>query len=322
MTIPVILDCDPGHDDALAIMMLANHPNIELLGVTTVAGNQSVEKTAINACRALCISGKLDVDVIVGASKPLVKPSRVCPEIHGESGLDGVDWTYIDSISSKPRTDIAAINFIHEKIINSKDAVTLIATGCLTNIALYLSVYPQDISRINELVVMGGAYSGKGNILPTAEFNVLLCPESYQIVLNSGIKFKMVPLEVTHTALCTEEIIQQLDTVSYVGNTVYKLLTFFKDTYLRVFGFDNPPVHDPCAVFAVLEPEMFVWRHLYMQVECQSEMTLGTTVCDVFNTFQKEPNTYVATEMNVVAFWNEMLKSIDRAKENFEKLKK
>ena len=251
----VWLDCDPGHDDAMAIILAAGPSHlysVNLIGVSTVCGNQTVEKTTDNALRMLNIINRNDVPVYRGADKPLTRPKRNCPEIHGESGLDGPDIPPRPGCPSTP-----AVVAMAEALLSGDpaDKPTLVATGALTNVALLFSVYPEVIDRLSELVIMGGAYQGLGNTGPTAEFNIQCDPEAH-IVFEAGLKsLVMVPLEVTHTVLVTPKIRDGLLT-GYARNPgssrflrlLDELMHFFEDR-IKVFGFEHPPLHArwPCS---------------------------------------------------------------------------
>ena len=321
----VWLDCDPGHDDAMAIILAAyGHPiiddesgsvsvsSINLIGVSTVCGNQTVEKTTDNALRILNLINRNDVPVYRGADKPLTRPKRNCPEIHGESGLDGPD------IPAAPRGahPTPAVVAMAEALLSGDpaDKPTLVATGALTNVALLFSVYPEVIDRLSELVIMGGAYQGLGNTGPTAEFNIQCDPEAAHIVFESGLKsLVMVPLEVTHTVLVTPKIRDGLLT-GYGRNPgssrflrlLDELMHFFEESYKKVFGFEHPPLHDPVAVFYVMCPHFFKTKRMRVDIDC-GQLCAGTTVCDHYDMSGKEPNVTVCTEVDVVAFWLNMI---------------
>jgi inosine-uridine nucleoside N-ribohydrolase len=322
----VWLDCDPGHDDAMAIILAAyGEPyddsndfrtgvsSINLIGVSTVCGNQTVEKTTDNALRMLNIINRNDVPVYRGADKPLTRPKRNCPEIHGESGLDGPD------IPAAPRGahPTPAVVAMAEALLSGDpaDKPTLVATGALTNVALLFSVYPEVIDRLSELVIMGGAYQGLGNTGPTAEFNIQCDPEAAHIVFEAGLKsLVMVPLEVTHTVLVTPQIREGFkDSRLFKGLRLRLLLDelmhFFEESYKKVFGFEHPPLHDPVAVFYVMGPHYFKTKRMRVDIDC-GQLCAGTTVCDHYGMSGKEPNVTVCTEVDVEAFWKHMLAAV------------
>ena len=325
----VWLDCDPGHDDAMAIILAAygepyddsndfrtGDSSINLIGVSTVCGNQTVEKTTDNALRMLNIINRNDVPVYRGADKPLTRPKRNCPEIHGESGLDGPD------IPAAPRGahPTPAVVAMAEALLSGDpaDKPTLVATGALTNVALLFSVYPEVIDRLSELVIMGGAYQGLGNTGPTAEFNIQCDPEAAHIVFEAGLKsLVMVPLEVTHTVLVTPKIREGFkDSRLFKGLRLRLLLDelmhFFEESYKKVFGFEHPPLHDPVAVFYVMCPHFFKTKRMRVDIDC-GQLCAGTTVCDHYGMSGKEPNVTVCTEVDVEAFWKHMLAAVWQA---------
>ncbi len=301
----IILDCDPGHDDALAILLAAHHPAIDLLAITTVAGNQSVEKTALNARKVCSLANIRHVPIAQGMERPLVRPAHHAANIHGVSGLDGPHL---------PDPDIGltsqhAVDLIIDLLMHSDGDVTLVATGPLTNIASALRREPAIIPRIKAISLMGGAI-GLGNTTPAAEFNIWCDPEAAAIVFACGRPITMVPLEVTHQALATDEILQRLRSSGRtVASVAADLLTFFAETYLRVFGFPSPPLHDPCAVAAVVEPDILRSHSMHVAIETTGKWTAGRTVCDVYGQLGMEANAHVGYAIDVPRFW-EMLISI------------
>src|SRR5438067_5882917 len=246
----IILDCDPGHDDAIAILLAAHHPDIDLLAITTVAGNQSLDKTTLNALKVCSLANIRDVPVARGMDRPLVRPARDAANIHGASGMDGPDV---------PEPDIEpvaqhGVDLLIDMLMNSDGDITIVPTGPLTNIATAIRRQPAILPRINAISLMGGAI-GVGNRMPAAEFNLWADPDAGAIALDCCRAPTMSPLEVTHQALATGEVLDRLRAANRpVANFVVDLLTFFGDTYRNVFGFPAPPLHDPCAVAAVIEP--------------------------------------------------------------------
>ena len=247
--LPVWLDCDPGHDDALAIMLAAYTPGITLLGVSTVHGNQTLAKTTLNARRVLAMAGVTGLRVAPGAAKPLLRPPRACPEIHGDSGLDGPDLSSYDAVADASQQQPAIVQ-MHAALREAGERATLVCTGALTNAALLLSVYPELAATVR-VVFMGGAVRG-GNTGAVAEFNIQLDPEAAAVVLDSGAHVTMVPLDVTHTALVTPDVLRCIRagpdgnaSNSRFRRIVGELLTYFAASYRAVFAFDSPPLHDP-----------------------------------------------------------------------------
>lgn len=303
MSTSVWLDCDPGHDDALALILAAHTPGLRLVGVSTVFGNQSLPKTTRNALRTLHVTGVLGVPVVPGAAKPLLRPGRTCAEIHGESGLDG------HALPDGPQ--LAARDVAITRVAAAVRAgAVLVCTGPLTNAALLLSVFP-ELAASMRLVLMGGSM-GAGNTSPCAEWNIELDPEAASIVFNSGADVTMVPLQVTHTALVTPSILCRINTPTTPFRTLISgLLLFFAESYAREFAFlDGPPLHDPCAVALVLAPQLFTVKRMRVDVECTSPLSAGQTVV---GSPGLAPNLNVAVAMDVDAFWEIMLAAVARA---------
>jgi inosine-uridine nucleoside N-ribohydrolase len=295
---PVILDCDPGHDDAIAILLAAASPALDLLAITTVAGNQTLAKTTLNARRVCTVAGIRGIPIAAGAERPSTRPLRIAPSIHGESGLDGPRFGAPD-VEVDPR---GAVDLIIE-LASRHDGVTLIATGPLTNIAAALGRAPLLADQLREIVFMGGAV-GLGNWTPAAEFNIWCDPEAAQAVLSSGIPVTMVPLEVTHEALATPDIIGRIENLGTpVATMSTELVRYFAATYERVFGFASPAVHDPCAVAWVIDPTIVPTRRMHVAVETRSELCDGRTVCDVYGMTGHGPNAAVGVGLDAERLW-------------------
>ncbi|MBB2948478.1 purine nucleosidase/pyrimidine-specific ribonucleoside hydrolase [Actinoplanes lutulentus] len=305
---PVIIDCDPGHDDALALLLAAGDPRLRLLGVTTVAGNQTLEKTTRNALRILALAGVSGVPVAAGCDRPLVGELSVAEDIHGTSGLDGPDL----DIPVAGVTGEHAVELMRRLISESGEPVTLIATGPLTNVALFLRTHEGLKSRVNRIVFMGGS-TERGNTTPYGEFNIVTDPEAADIVLRSGLPITMIGLNVTHQALATDEIIAEFAGLgTRLGAVCAELMTFFASTYRRVFGFAHPPVHDPIAVAAVIDPSIITTVAVPVSVELTGTFTRGATVVDLHHRSGRTPNADVAISLNVDAFWQLLLTAVRR----------
>ncbi|HEY6542967.1 MAG TPA: nucleoside hydrolase [Ktedonobacteraceae bacterium] len=302
----IILDCDPGHDDAIAILLAAHHPEIDLLAITTVAGNQSVEKTTRNALKVCSLANIRQVPVARGMDRPLLRPAHHAPDIHGESGMDGPNVPEPD-IELDPRH---AVDLLIELLLNSDGDITLVPTGPLTNIAAAMRREPAIIPKIAAISLMGGAM-GLGNVTPAAEFNIHTDPEAAEIVFGCGRPITMVPLEVTHQALATKEVTSRLRAAQRpVATFVADLLIFFASTYHDVFGFPAAPVHDPCAVAAVIDPTILRAHSMYVAIETGGSWTTGRTVCDVYGKFGRQPNARVGYALDVQRFWNMVIDTI------------
>ena len=304
---PVILDVDPGHDDAVAIMLACGAPELDLLAVTTVAGNVSLEKTTRNALRILSLLERSDVPVAAGAAAPLVRPLRTAEDIHGESGLEGAEFPEA-SFECDAR---GATELIATAIEGSPEPVTLIPVGPLTNVALFLREHPELKDRMARISLMGGSI-GLGNTTPAAEFNVYVDPEAAREVFESGLPITMSGLDVTHRAGAGPSERERLGSLGRVGNVVAELLEFFAATHESIYGFDAPPLHDAVAVAAVLEPALLMTRPMRVEVECESELTRGETVCDYYGVTKKPPNAEVGVGLDREGFFDLLYRSLAR----------
>ena len=310
------LNCDPGHDDAVAILLAGHNSTVELLGISTEAGNQTVAKTTQNALRMLYACGLSHIPVAQGREGPIMRTSMICPEIHGESGLDGPTGPLIPAVSRPLLADpapVAMFTAISKYYAQWKERVVIVSTGALTSVALALLTYSQ-LKDMAEVVLMGGAMSA-GNTSPVAEFNIQIDPEAASIVFNSGIKITMVPLEVTHTALVSPAVLNFIlsERRTPFTNMMRDMMTFFATTYQQVFGFASPPLHDPLAVAYVIAPEMFTARLLRVDVEYSSALCAGQTVCDVWGKSALPQNVTVCTKVDLPAFWNLLKEAREKA---------
>jgi inosine-uridine nucleoside N-ribohydrolase len=288
---PILLDCDPGHDDAIAILLALASDELELLGITTVAGNQTLEKTTANAIRVLELAGRGEIPVAAGADRPLVREPRVAANVHGETGLDGPD---LPPPRAQPSGE-HAVDFLAGRIAGT----TLVATGPLTNVALLLARHPA--ARPERIVLMGGAIA-EGNVTPAAEFNIWADPEAAARVFASGIDVTMVGLDVTHQALVTPARTDQLRESGRIGEVVAQLLDFYGVFHREVYGFNGSPIHDAVAVAQVIDPTLLETRHLNVQVDTASELCRGRTVVDLWRRTGLEPNAHVATGIDSERF--------------------
>lgn len=292
----IILDCDPGHDDALAMTMAVASPKIDLLAVTTSAGNQTPDKTLNNAMRMLTLLHREDIPVAQGNQTPLVKPLETAPEVHGKTGLDGADLPDPDFAVQ----DLPAIELIAKTLRASDEQVTLVVTGPMTNAALFLRVYP-DLARekVDQIVFMGGAM-GLGNWRPSVEFNIFVDPEAAKIVLNFGIPLVMAPLNVTHRAQIMKDEIAAIKKIDNpVGQAFYGLLNFFEQYHENPkWGFKGAPLHDPCTIAWLIDPTMFKTERMNVDVETQGDLTRGETVCDYYLLTGKPANTAVMLDID------------------------
>lgn len=307
----IILDCDPGHDDAVAILLALGNPKIDLLGVTTVGGNQSLDKVTYNARAVLEKAHAQDVPVYAGCDRPLFRPQEVAASIHGETGLDGVELPE----PTRPLEDMHAVNYIIKTIMESEPGtITLVPTGPLTNIALAARLEPRIVDRVKEVVLMGGAVHG-GNWSPTAEFNIKVDPEAAKVVFNESWPVTMVGLDLTHQALCTPEVQERIEDIDTpLAHFVSGLMDFFRKTYQDNQDFIDPPVHDPCTVAYLIDPEVVRTRRCPLDVETQGDLTLGMTVADLRGPepSAQDCHTQVATELDFDKFWDLVTDAIER----------
>jgi purine nucleosidase len=305
----IVLDCDPGHDDAVALLVAHGHPGIELLAVTTVAGNQTLPKVTRNALVVATVGGITGVPVAAGCDRPLLRPGIVAADIHGDSGLDGPVLPE-PTVPPDPRH---AVDLIVETVLaHPPGTVTLVPTGPLTNIALAVRKEPRLAERVAEVVLMGGAY-GPGNRTPVSEFNVAADPEAARIVFGEPWPVTMVGLDLTHQATATPDVVARiagLDTAP--ARFVAALLEAFGAAYARVQGFAAPPVHDPCAVALVADPGVLATRRAPLDVELHGTLTAGMTVVDLRGPEPADCRSRVATALDRERFWDLVVDALAR----------
>lgn len=308
MSIPVIVDCDPGHDDVFALWLAAGHPSLDLLAVTTVGGNVPLEHTSRNARIALSVAGVTGVPVAAGAAGPLVRPLETAEWIHGENGLGGPELPE-STVPLDPRT---ATELIADTLASSAEPVAIIATGPITNVAVLLRDRPELAERIREIVWMGGS-TERGNVTPYAEFNAWVDPEALDLVVRSGVRFTMVGLNVTHRALVTAAVRERLAAAGTRTSAFgEELLEFFCRTNDEVFGMPDGPLHDPVAVAVLADPACVELRHTRLDVELGGTETAGATSVDLDGMLRREPNAWVATVLDVDRFWAGVAASVAR----------
>jgi inosine-uridine nucleoside N-ribohydrolase len=294
---PILIDCDPGHDDAIALLLALASPEVELLGVTTVHGNQTLDKTTTNALRILELAGRGDVEVAAGAHLPLIRTPTVAASVHGESGLDGPDLPApVGRV-----VDAHAVDFLAERLQAADRPVTLIPTGPLTNIGLLLAQHPGIEETIERIVLMGGAIA-EGNVTPAAEFNIWVDPEAATRVFDSGIDVTMVGLDVTHRALMTPEHAETLRASGRIGAVVAELWAFYHAFHKRVYDFPGTPIHDALAVAHVIRSDLLTTKRCHVAIDCASELCRGRTVVDLWRVTGNEPNAHVGVDVDGPAF--------------------
>ncbi|MEE6726135.1 pyrimidine-specific ribonucleoside hydrolase RihA [Pediococcus acidilactici] len=303
----IILDCDPGHDDALAMMLAIASPSIDLTAVTTSAGNQTPEKTLNNALRLLTLMGQENIPVAGGNHAPLVKTLETAGNVHGKSGLDGAT---LPEPAITP-SSLTAIELMAKTIENSEEPITLVVTGPMTNAALFLRVYPELFHKLDKVIYMGGAM-GLGNWTPSVEFNIFVDPEAANIVMNAGVPLVMVPLNVTHKAQILKSEIEEINKIdNEVAHAFYGLLNFFEKYHeTPKWGFKGAPLHDPCTIAWLINPQMFQSRLMNVDVELQGKLTTGETVCDYYELTNKPKNTEVLLDIDRKKFIQLIMNSL------------
>jgi inosine-uridine nucleoside N-ribohydrolase len=302
VTTPVLIDCDPGHDDAIALLLALASPELEILGVTTVAGNQTLHKTTANALRILEFAGRTEIDVAAGADRPLIRDPFVAAYVHGETGLDGPD---LPPAQGSP-VDRHAVDFLADRIRERNGEVALVPTGPLTNVALMLALHPD--AQPARIVLMGGAVA-EGNVTPAAEFNIWWDPEAAARVFASGIDLTMVGLDVTHKALFTPAHVGRL--TGRVGKMVTELLRFYDRFHSEVYGFDGSPIHDAVAVAQALRSDLVETRFRNVEIDVESELCRGRTVVDLWRRTEREPNAHVGVDIDADGFLELLVERIN-----------
>ena len=299
MALPIILDCDPGHDDAIALVLALASPELEVKAVTSSAGNQTPDKTLRNVLRMLTLLKRSDIPVAGGAVKPLMRDLIIADNVHGETGLDGPALSEPDFAPQ----NCTAVELMAKVLRESPEPVTLVATGPQTNVALLLNSHPELHAKIARIVIMGGAM-GLGNWTPAAEFNIYVDPEAAEIVFQSGIPVVMAGLDVTHRAQIMADDIERFRAINNpVARTVAELLDFFMEYHkTEKWGFQGAPLHDPCTIAWLLKPEIFTTARRWVGVETQGKYTQGMTVVDYFMLSGNEPNTDIMLDIDRQAF--------------------
>jgi pyrimidine-specific ribonucleoside hydrolase len=283
---PIILDCDPGHDDALAMLLALHRPEVELLGVTTVAGNATLDHTTRNALSVLTLIERTEVPVAVGADRPLSRPLVTAAHVHGSSGLEGAE---LPEPGFAP-VDEPAVEFMARLIAHSGQPVTIIPTGPLTNVALLRRQYPELFARVAHICLMGGAI-GEGNLTASAEFNIWVDPEAAAEVFDGGRPVTMIGLDVTHQAIVTHEDAERMGAIgNRTGRVFSDLLHYFARFHRQRYGWDGSPIHDAVAVAHVLDHGLVETWPYRVDVETVSELTRGRTVVDRYGLASRPPN--------------------------------
>ncbi len=297
----IIIDTDPGQDDAVAILLALGSPELEIVGITAVAGNVPLKLTEKNARKICELADRPDIKVFSGAIRPLVRPLVTAEEVHGKTGLNGPDLPE----PTMKLQDGHAVDFIVETLMKEESGtITLCPLGPLTNIALALIREPRIAPRIKEIVLMGGGFFEGGNVTPTAEFNIYVDPQAADVVFRAGIPIVMMPLDVTHKALTQAHRIQAIRELgSRVAIATAEMLEFFERYDEEKYGSDGGPLHDPCVIAYLLKPDLFKGRHCNVTVEIASELTMGMTVIDWWGVTKREKNALVMRDIDADGFF-------------------
>ena len=298
----IIIDTDPGQDDAVAILLaLASPEELDVLGIVAVAGNVPLSLTQKNT-RIVCeLARKTNVPVFAGCDAPMVRKLVTAEHVHGKTGLDGPQL----ADPTMPLQERHGVDFIIETLRREPaGSVTLVPVGPLTNIGTAFSKAPDIVDRVAEIVLMGGAYFEVGNITPAAEFNIYVDPEAADIVFKSGVKLTVMPLDVTHKALTTRPRVDAFRALgTEVGRMVAEWTDFFERFDKEKYGSEGAPLHDPCTIAYLLEPELFTGRHINVEIETGSELTLGMTVADWWRVSQRPPNATFIGDLDADRFY-------------------
>ncbi len=298
----IIIDTDPGQDDAVAILAALGSPELEVVAITTVAGNVPLPLTTRNALLMTELAGRTDVPVYAGSEQPMVRPLRTAEYVHGPSGIDGADLPDPVTLPAPGHAVDAIIDLVMGAAAGT---ITLCTLGPLTNVAVALQRRPEIAPRVRELVMMGGGFFEGGNVTPAAEFNILVDPDAARVVFSSGIPVVQMPLDVTHKALTTDARIRRFrDLGTPAGEAVAGMLDFYDRYDERKYGTEGGPLHDPCVIAYLLRPELFSGRRCHVAVEIDSDLTLGMTVVDWWSVTGEEPNTLVMNQIDADGYFD------------------
>ncbi|MBL8907584.1 MAG: nucleoside hydrolase [Rhizobiales bacterium] len=298
----IIIDTDPGQDDAVAILLAFASPEFDVLGLTAVAGNVPLALTEKNTRKICELAGRSDARVFAGAVRPLIRPLVTAEYVHGKTGLDGPDLPE----PTMPLQKQHAVDFLVETLMAQEaGTITLCTLGPLTNIALALIREPRIAPRIQRIVAMGGGFFEGGNTTPAAEFNIYVDPQAARVVFHSGIPITLIPLDCTHKALTSRARVEKFRRMTNrTGPIVAQLLDFFERFDERKYGTDGGPLHDPCVLAWLLKPELFSGRDCHVAIECESELTMGMTVVDWWGVTGKPPTAHVIKDVDSQGFFD------------------
>ncbi len=296
----IICDCDPGHDDAVAILLAANSPELELLGITIVAGNQTLNNTGRNACHVLQWLGMEHIPVYTGCDRPMVRDRVTAGDIHGESGLDGPVFPPLHKAVEAEH----AVNYLIRTLLNSQGDIIVVTSGPMTNLGMALRMEPRIAEKIQRIVLMGGSYTN-GNVTPAAEFNILADPEAAHVCFSSGRPITMIGLDVTRKVLCYPEIVERMAQANTCASRLFvDLMGHFCKAQKEVFGWEGGPLHDPVTIASLLDPELVVTKPMNVQIDLSHGPSYGRTNCDAFGYLGLPATADVAVDIHVDRFWD------------------
>lgn len=296
----IILDCDPGHDDAVALTLAANSPELELLGVTIVAGNQTLENTARNACHVLQWLGKEEIPVYAGCGQPMVREGVTAGDIHGKTGLDGPEFPPLRKAVEPEH----GVQFLIRTLLESAGDIIVVTSGPMTNLAMAMRLEPRIVEKIQRIVLMGGSYTN-GNVTPAAEFNIIADAEAAHVCFTSGRPITMIGLDVTRKVLCYPEIVERMGKVGTSASRLFvDLMKHFCKTQKEVFGWEGGPLHDPVTIAYLLDPALVTTKPMNVRIDLRSTDSYGRTNCDAFGYLGLPATADVAVDIDVPRFWD------------------
>lgn len=296
----LIYDCDPGHDDAVALMLAANSPELSLLGVTAVAGNQTLDNTARNACQVLQWLGREEIPVYPGCGRPMVRERVTAGDIHGKTGLDGPVFPPLRKAAEAEH----AVSFLIRTLLRSGGDITVVTSGPMTNLAMALRLEPGIAEKIRRIVLMGGSYTN-GNVTPAAEFNILADPEAAHVCFTAGRPITMIGLDVTRKVLCYPEIVERMARAGTSASRLFvDLMGHFCRTQKEVFGWEGGPLHDPVTIASLLDPDLLTTKPMHVEIDHSGGPSYGRTNCDAFGYLGLPATADVAVDIDVPRFWD------------------
>ena len=297
----IIIDTDPGQDDALAILLALGSPELDVVGITAVAGNVPLSYTTRNALLVCELAGRVDVPVFAGCERPMIRPLVTAENVHGKTGLDGPDWGP-PQLKVRPQH---AVDWIIQTLMAADDGeFTFCPIGPVTNLAMAMVREPGIIPKLREIVTMGGGFFVGGNITPAAEFNVYVDPHAASVMYQSGVPIVTMPLDVTHSALMDRKWIESIrDIGGPIGKKTAEMLSFYERFDLERYGGQGGPLHDPATIAYLLCPELYAGKDVFVEIETQSELTMGMTVVDYWNNRGQPSNCHWVGEVDSEAFF-------------------